>query len=407
MTVEQVGTALTDRRRLAWNVAAIAVFTVGFTAWTLLWMPLVHGARLWVVPGDEWLSVGPARYIAEGRYPMLYGAQRGFDALPLVALVLSPFVAIGDHLRLAQVGAEPSLLLVVGPVGALACSLVAPATRAFAWQMGVRRRLWLLQATVLVTCALPCALWGHFEDALAMASLLYTWRAAAQGRWVTAAMWCSLAVASKEWAVLAVPFLIVLTPAGTRLRVLVASAAVPALLVAPCLVGDFSLTLRAIFCSAMPTVSGWDYLGRFAGTAGRLAVLGAAPVVAVTFRRRGVGSSLSIVAAMFAARVIVEPLLLSYYVAAPLTALLAAVVAAKGCATARDLVLIVLPMLWILPDVGHGVAWWLGLAVAAGGATVPLWRARLPARHHSQGMAALEERERARLLVGAERAASA
>ena len=377
-----------DVSRTWWNLACVGCFTALFTLWSLL-PGIYHGAS-YRLPYDVWLNSGPARAILAGHYGSMYKVSGGFDALPIAPLLLVPVVALSDLLHLTESRTGASLWLLLCPVTSFLCSLVAPAARSLAWAVGRRTNLWMLQATVLLACALPCALWGHFEDALALACLMYAWRAASRARWDAAALWCSVAVASKEWAVLAVPFLVVMAPAGRRVKALLLCALLPAVLVAPCLVADFRSTVLGIFDSAGRAKLGWDYLGRVAGTVGRTTVLIAAPATALVLGRKRLGSTLSVIAFLFAMRVILEPYVFTYYVVAPLGTLIIAVVVKEGRITARDQVFLVLPMLWVIPEMTRSGAWYLGWAITWVMATAPLWRRRLPGSPHRLAVAELE-----------------
>jgi hypothetical protein len=351
----------------------VLVFACLGVTWSFLWMPVVHGRDAWLVGGDAWIGFPAARHVIEGKYALLYQASRGFDALPLPALLLAPVVAVGDSLHLTQTGPTPTSWWLLGPTTAVLCALLVPATGRLTLATGKTRMLWLPQTTVLVTAAIPCFLSGHFEDALAMAAFLYAAGAALEERWERSGLWFSFAIAFKEWAVLALPLLIVLVPAGRRLRVFSLSVLVPVVLLTPCLVGDFGGTVHAIVGSAVRSAVGWDYLGPVSGTFGRSAVLGAAPIVALLSRRKTVEGMLAVAAALFTARVLLEPIFTPYYVAAPLTTLVAAVIVKRRYLRWGHPVLLVLPMLWVLPLAVHTGEWWLGLVGSSAAATMPLW----------------------------------
>jgi len=247
---------LSDRDTGSWrtNLAWAAFFVVGYLCWSfrLPWAWGPHAA--WDVPGDIWEAYSAAIYVAHGGYAFLYEARTGYASLPLPAIIVAPFVLLGERLHLVAGTPwylrRPSMWLVLAPVVVTGCTPVIWAARALAWELGVRQRLWAVQLNALLVVSLPCALFGHFEDALAVACTFMAWRAAARNAWAPMAIWCAFAIASKEWAVLAVPVLLGQAPRGDRARLTAIAVGAPLLMVLPCLARDFRTTFMAIFTTA-------------------------------------------------------------------------------------------------------------------------------------------------------------
>jgi hypothetical protein len=147
-------------------------------------------------------------------------------------ILLAPLVAAGDALGLSGPPAPAAtlqLLLAPFTVG-LAVPLLhqvggllrdagdrAPALAAQAW-------------TALLVVVPVLVLYGHGEDALALLALVGAVRLAGRGRWAAAGLALGVAVASKQWALLALPALAAWTARRERPRLVAAALALPAAL---------------------------------------------------------------------------------------------------------------------------------------------------------------------------------
>lgn len=357
------------RANLAWGVA----FVVGYLCWSFR-LPLLWGHNApWDVPGDIWEVYSSAIYVAHGGYAYLYDPGTGYASLPLAAIIVAPFEWVGERLHLVA-GVpwhlrRPSMWLVLAPVVAIGCTPVIWAARSLAWELGVRQRLWLVQLNALVVVSVPCAVFGHFEDALAVAGIFMAWRAAARNKWVAMAIWLAFAIASKEWAVLAVPMMICHAPHGQRVRLGAIAVAIPLVLVAPCLVRDFSATVRAIFIAsyahAVPTNGHVGLLSAFIpGGFTQVGVLVFA-VGSALFRKWPLQAAMCAVAALFALRVIAEPVAFLYYFSAPLSVLTMIAATSGRRVSFPRFALALVPSLWAWPVHINHTVWWLGMALAS------------------------------------------
>jgi hypothetical protein len=154
---------------------------------------------------------------------------------PLTLVLRAPVVAVT---RLFGGG-----LLIQYRLGALACLLVAAALTAFlVAQVPARRWRWPLQASLLVLIlAGPLTVktlwWGHPEELVGGLFCATAVLLASRGRPVFAGLLLGLAIATKQWALLAViPVLIVCD--RDRVRLLAVACGVGALLLLPMLIGD-------------------------------------------------------------------------------------------------------------------------------------------------------------------------
>jgi hypothetical protein len=354
---------------LAWGV----LFVGGYLCWSFR-LPLLWGHHAaWDVPGDIWEVYSSAIYVVHGGYAFLYDPGTGYAALPLTAIIVAPFEWLGERLHLVAglpyYVHRPSMWLVLAPVVAIGCIPVIWAARSLAWELGVRQRLWLVQLNALLVVSVPCALFGHFEDALAVAGIFMAWRAAARSNWMGTAIWCAVAIASKEWAVLAVPMMICQAPRGRRACLGAIAVGTPLLLLAPCLLRDFGNTVTAVFvASSAPAVSGNGHVGLLSGLVpGEFTQAGVLVVAAAywLFRKWSLPMAMCSVGVLFALRVIAEPVAFLYYFSAPLAVLAMIVVTSGRRVSLARFGLTLVPLLWALAlHIDPGV-WWLGMGLAS------------------------------------------
>ena len=198
-------------------------------------------------PNSPWLGpsrVGPdmaatiaeARVIATGHLHSLYNVG-SYDNLPLWPLLLAPVMVVADMLgpKSSPTGLLPAGYVVI-PASLVVGIMLAHAGRTLAWQLGARRRLWVMQIVLLFCVLLPCLTYGHMEDALALSLMLYSVRLLRSGRIDAAGLLMGLSIASKEWGLLVLPILVVAV--GQRSRRFVALALAP-----PVLLGLTALAL--------------------------------------------------------------------------------------------------------------------------------------------------------------------
>src|SRR5579875_2199916 len=360
VTEERAGDgAPVDKGRGPVTCGLTIAFGVVYLLYSLLWMPVVHGIHAWIVPADMWMTTAAAHYVDWGAFPYLYTATSGYFALPLPALLVAPLTAIGDAAHLQQGYPfplpHPTMWLLLEPVFVVAGGLLLHSARRFLWAMGVRQGLGLAQVGLVLSVVMPCTLWGHFEDMLALAGVLAAATAATQSRLARAAVMLGLAIGCKQWALLAVPFFIVHAPAPARWRMIGYAATIPVGLAALPVALDPSHALRALLTEPTPpALPLWhiglvDRLGTGAARVARLTALATAPVLAAVSRRRPVSGVVAMMGTALLLRAVLEPILFAYYLAPGLAVLFMAWSIKQSRVRVADTLLMIAPMLWALP----------------------------------------------------------
>lgn len=364
------------RRSMRWAVGLVAGFAAAFTCWSLLWLPVVHGVHAWMVPGDIWITTRISEYIRYGAYPYVYQIGAGYYALPLGALLMTPAVAVADAFGMTTgypfTIAHPTMWLIVGPVSALFGIPVLLGARRLAWAWGLRDRLVLVQVAALLVAVLPCTAAGHPEDLLAVAGTCFALAAAAEGRWEHAGWWMGFAVAGKQWAVLALPALFLLCPAGRRRALTARALLLPLAMLTPCMLLDHADALRAMLLPTSPPSVPWGHPGLSVLLAGGLASRWSRPAavalsvaLAARFARRHPARVGELVTVAFALRALTEPLMLGYYLVPGLLLGMLAIARRRGRLLVADVTCAALVAAWSLPEHVAAVLWWTGAAVVA------------------------------------------
>lgn len=372
------------------------------TAYALLWMPVVHGDHAWIVAGDWWEGVTTGRQVAYGALGYVYQQGHGFYALPLLPILLAPAVAVGDHLGLVQgyplPVAHPTLWLAVGPYALLWGILLLYAIRRAAWEYGIRDRLWAVQLIGVIAVLVPCGVWGHPEDVLALTGLLASATCARQGRLDRAAVALALAISAKQWALLAIPFLLLAVPAGRRLRAVVLSVSLPAVLAGFVLAVDWPDASRALLAPTVPTNIPFGHhgplvlLGTTASRPARVLALLLGPLAAWSVRRRpGADTLLFGLGAALLSRALLEPVVFAYYFSPGIAVLALALIARSPQRWLAVLGWVTLASAWSLPRSPATLTWWCGelVILAAGG--VLTTTTRVAERHTSPRLASVHQ----------------
>lgn len=203
---------------------------------------LVGLASIWLVstvstnggdwPGDSWPAVDA---LAHGRVAEYLSAKAMMG--PFSTLVQAPFVAIGggDALHAYRWAAFPCLL---------AAGLLGLYLAGLAGRRGASRTSQALIATLCLVNPLTIEAlnYGHPEEILTAALAVGAVATASEGHRGRTAVLLGLAVASKQWAVIAILPALMALP-GRRLRVALAAGAIVAVLMLPGLIaapGSFS-----------------------------------------------------------------------------------------------------------------------------------------------------------------------
>lgn len=241
----RIGDALW-RRRVA--VGATGVLLAGFLLTSFVIVPAITH-RGWQYPSDIWSNYQLAHNISLGDYPYIY-FQASLVASPAFLLVLVPLEFVTRHLGMTTgfgiAIPHPSAWPVVAPVVVLLSSTALFAADSLADHLGADARARMVMGLAGAVALGSVVWWGHPEDAIAVAFLLYAVRAVFGGRWIRAAWLLGFGVAFQPLIALAIPA--VLLPVGwRRLPASVVRVVVPtALLLALPLLKDPSDTVRAV-----------------------------------------------------------------------------------------------------------------------------------------------------------------
>jgi hypothetical protein len=328
-------------------------------------------------PGDMWVAVDAARYVANGALGFVYESSRYLTALPLYPILLAPLVAVGEALGLSEPPAPTATMyLLLAPVTVGLAAPLLHQVRGLLRDAGAPGPALAVQVwTALLAAAPMLVVWGHGEDALALLALLAAIRLSCRERAVAAGLLLGFAIASKQWAVLALPALLARSPSGERSRLAAASLALPATLALFVLAVDWPHASGALLHP--PNYPGYGHAALWVDS--RAATVVTAPfragvlIVAVVLAGRASGRTspsrlLAVLGLTLLVRLAFEPVVHVYYLAPGLCLLLLHERVATG-RCARPAVLGSLLLAWF-PVHPAPLLWWtvtalLGIAVAS------------------------------------------
>jgi hypothetical protein len=368
-----------------WRAAAtltVVLIALSF-AMSLYVIPALQNRPDWWLNTEAWDPVMAGRFVANGAFPYLYSARQGWIAGPLLPIVLAPVAAAEDVLGLTDNGLaavpHPTAWLILSPYGLSLCALLLYSVRRWFVQiyptdLENRSPLALQVAAAVLVCIPTGVVFLHFEDVLALTGIFLA-LSALERRPRQGALWTGLAICSKQWALLAIPTLTVRAPRGRRFRYLAGSAILPVVLYGIPLTADPNHAARAILAGRAFPMLGHTQLwvdrgAALTATAPRILVVLIALAVPLVAARRTDGGSLSaatILAIVFAARLLVEPVVFGYYLSPPLLFVAFEETARHGFP--RWSLVIGGAMLGLFPFHPNPLVWWvaeLGLGGALG-----------------------------------------
>ncbi len=380
-------------QRRAWPVLASVVYIGLSLGYFFRWGPVVqHIPSSWTMPYDYAYTYLAATQLAHGHFGAIYNAHVSFVEFPGIVLAMAPLGALSNvfHTTLLEVigghvyvvhhysinyGAIPFLtpgwlvlggkLFVADPQWAIAVgvyALLLGCTALFACD-ALARRLQVSQARRAILSVVEAVLlwnvtvlWGHPEDAVAVALAVYALIFAFDERFVGAGWLFGAAVAFQPLVLLALP--VVLAMAGRRraFAVAIRSLVPAAVLVAVPLIANFSATFNALakqpnypnrdhatpWTALSPHLGGHGLTLAVAGGPGRVVAILLAVLVGVWVAKRWRQRPELLVlacAVAFALRSYTESVMDPYY---PWAALAVGVVVATRCSRWRFSVAIVL-----------------------------------------------------------------
>jgi len=285
-----------DRIERRWRpIAASALFLVAGLLYWFRWAPVVrHRPSLWLAPGDLWVGYRASVAFVHGHFGAVYAHD--LLAMPAYLLVLAPIAAgarsqttslvkvteVGRHLvssptslvahgtsalntqYQAHAGPHayyiphPQVFVLLAPVLLVLSSVVLFAADAAAERLGVapgrRSVLALAEATLLFNVTV---LWGHPEEALAIALALYATLCLVDDRLAAAGWLLGAAVAVHPLVVVLLPLF--LFAAGWRRApgMLLRSLLPGVVLLLPPLLADVHATVHALVLQ--PTYPNVDF----------------------------------------------------------------------------------------------------------------------------------------------------
>ena len=321
--------------------ATFALLVVGMFATT--WGAALVGQQYWSVPHDLWRTLVAADRLRHLDIANLYTKPTLLVSFPGAAVVLVPVVLLIDVTGLG-LGFQtvqnpyPAAWLVAGPCEILLSATVLFAADAMAQRLGADRtgRAVLAVAGAAALWSVSVR-WGHPEDAVAVALLLWGVSALGERRPVSSGWLVGAAIAVQPLVLLGLPIVLVLVP-RTMLASFVFRAAIPAVvLLGLAWAANGPATSRAVTSqpnfplSHSDHVTPWTSLapqlggGVVAAGPGRIvAVLSACALAVVLARRRrgrpaaelspqALSEALWFVAGAFALRCAFESVMVAYY----------------------------------------------------------------------------------------------
>lgn len=354
-------------------------FTAAAMAWSLLYYP-AHGLKGYRTPGDFWVTLRSAQYVANGALGYIYEATVTYYSLPLFPILLAPLAWMVEywHLTEAPVPTATAWLL-VGPFALATAVPLLYAVRSLAVAAGRRGRELTAQLGIVVLVLGPVAWkYGHYEDILALAFTMVAVREVINGRSSRAAALVGLAVGCKQWAVVVVPLVVLLFP-GKRLKLAAIALALPCLLAGfPLLVDWEHAHAHLLGARNFPQ---FGHLALWADGSGdtvltlpfRLVALAIAIAISVLVSRRRFARDPR---ALFAAlgiilyvRCLFEPVLHAYYLAPALAFLLLHEGHRRG--RYRRTLTLGCALFVVFAFHSHPVLWWMTFALASAALLAP------------------------------------
>jgi hypothetical protein len=309
----QVGHPAGRLRRRTWPIVASAIFVGLGLVYSYLWGPVVHHTPfVWTSPIDLWGTFNAAISFSHGHFGDAYAKNPGFLSLPGFLIVLAPLAALGsaghetllelgrgNHvLETGQVTSAHGVFLRTGTLASgghvyvfhpQAWTLLAPymlavscvalfASDALAERLGV---IWTRRAILSVAQGVllwnVTVLWGHPEDALAVALAIYAVIFVLDERWSGAGWLFGAAFAVQPLVIVVLPVLL-FTKGRRGMIGLVVRSVAPAIVIAlPSFVSDFHATFQALV--KQPALPALNHRTPWTGLAPKLAGKGVnAPV---------------------------------------------------------------------------------------------------------------------------------
>jgi len=208
----------------------LAMSVIGMI-FSFLFSPIFLHSSSWITPPDLWGTFRTSQYIVWGAEGQIYNTPAHLQTFPGISVILSPIAWLSDALHLSESFplnlSQPSAWLLLGPAQYICGGLVLFPLDALMRRLSVsvgRRSLLLFFESALVWPSL--ALWGHPEDALALALALFGLMAAFDQSWFRIGLYFGLAIVIQPLTLLVLPIALAYVPIA-RWPVLAGEIALP------------------------------------------------------------------------------------------------------------------------------------------------------------------------------------
>src|SRR5712691_1368296 len=238
--------------RRSFPLLAAAVLIASGMASSTWWGPHIAGGSHWQLPDDIRGTLLAARRLLHLDIGGLYTRPTGLVSFPGTAVVLVPVVALLEALGLGlglpgPHNPHPGWWLAAGPYQIALSSIALLAVDAVAERSGVSRpKRFLLAAAQAIALWNVSARWGHPEDAVAVALLLYGVLALSDGRTSRSAWLVGAAVAVQPLVLLALPVIVIVLEPKRRAGYLLKAAIPAAVLLGAALAANWTATVHAV-----------------------------------------------------------------------------------------------------------------------------------------------------------------
>jgi hypothetical protein len=262
-------------RRRSWPIGITILSVVTGMAYCMWSGPAIYGyhSDAWRIPGDIWGAFRSAQFIAWGDFGNVYGAGTGLVTFPGILLLFAPVALLAGAFNMTEnfpfTLQHPTAWLILGPYEILLSCATLFAFDALAERLGVsrmrRRFLCVIEGVALWNIS---TIWGHPEDAVAVALSVYALVLALDGRWSGAGWLFGAALATQPLVVLMLPVVLALAGKQRAIPLLVRVSLPSVLLLAAPLAAEFHVTSHALL--AQPNFPNIDHRTPWTAFAPRL-----------------------------------------------------------------------------------------------------------------------------------------
>jgi hypothetical protein len=200
-----------ERRKWPLLIAALTII-VGTTYPMILTVHVSSKISVWRTPGDLWETFRSAHYVGWGDVGYLYDDQTGLVSFPGMSLLLAPIAMLSQHFHMTEdlpfFLPRPSAWYLLGPYSIALSTSFLFAADALAEYLGVPSRRRVILAVLEAAALSSIIIWGHPEDALGSALLVYAFISGMKGKWTACGWTLGAAILVQPLVLTAVPLLL-------------------------------------------------------------------------------------------------------------------------------------------------------------------------------------------------------